>query len=96
MPAVHAVNSPAVATEDTVPPQASRLPRHLCESRRRGYHTVLLSYDGVQATLVLAGGTWKVSKQTVTEGRCAPGSRLPSRSGRPCAGVVRCRCGRRC
>ena len=30
--------------------------------------------DGVQATLVLTGGTWKVSKQTVTEGRCAPGS----------------------
>lgn len=30
--------------------------------------------DGVHATLVLTGGTWKVSKQTVTEGRCAPGS----------------------
>jgi hypothetical protein len=30
--------------------------------------------DGVQATLVLTGGTWKVSKQTVTEGRCVPGS----------------------
>jgi len=30
--------------------------------------------DGVRATLVLAGSTWKVSKQTVTEGTCAPGS----------------------
>jgi hypothetical protein len=30
--------------------------------------------DGVRATLVLAGGTWKLSKQTVTEGKCAPGS----------------------
>ncbi len=30
--------------------------------------------DGVQATLVLTGGTWKVSKQTVTDGKCAPGS----------------------
>jgi len=30
--------------------------------------------DGVSATLVLAGGTWKLSKQTVTEGKCAPGS----------------------
>jgi hypothetical protein len=31
-------------------------------------------YDGVRATLVLSGSTWKVSKQTVTEGTCAPGS----------------------
>jgi hypothetical protein len=30
--------------------------------------------DGVSATLVLTAGTWKVSKQTVTEGKCAPGS----------------------
>jgi hypothetical protein len=30
--------------------------------------------DGVTATLVLSGGTWKVSKQTVTDGKCAPGS----------------------
>ncbi len=30
--------------------------------------------DGVRATLVLTGGTWKLSKQTVTEGKCAPGS----------------------
>jgi hypothetical protein len=30
--------------------------------------------DGVNATLVLTGGTWKLSKQTVTEGKCAPGS----------------------
>ena len=30
--------------------------------------------DGVRATLVLAGGTWKISKQTVTDGKCAPGS----------------------
>lgn len=30
--------------------------------------------DGVSATLVLTGGTWKLSKQTVTEGKCAPGS----------------------
>ena len=30
--------------------------------------------DGVQATLVLTGGTWKVSKQSVTDGKCAPGS----------------------
>ena len=26
--------------------------------------------DGVRATLVLSGSTWKVSKQTVTEGTC--------------------------
>ena len=31
-------------------------------------------YDGVRATLVLSGSTWKVSKQTVTEGTCAPSS----------------------
>ena len=30
--------------------------------------------DGVRATLVLTTGTWRVSKQTVTEERCAPGS----------------------
>jgi hypothetical protein len=30
--------------------------------------------DGVTATMVLSGGTWKVSKQTVTDGQCAPGS----------------------
>lgn len=30
--------------------------------------------DGVTATLVLSGGTWKVFKQTVTEGKCAAGS----------------------
>lgn len=30
--------------------------------------------DGVQSTLVLTGGTWKVDKQTVTDGKCAPGS----------------------
>ena len=30
--------------------------------------------DGVRATLVLSGSTWKVSKQTVTDGTCAPGS----------------------
>lgn len=30
--------------------------------------------DGVAATLVLSGGTWKVSKQTVTDGKCASGS----------------------
>ena len=30
--------------------------------------------DGVRATLVLSSSTWKVYKQTVTEGTCAPGS----------------------
>jgi hypothetical protein len=30
--------------------------------------------DGVSANLVLTGGTWKLSKQTVTEGKCTPGS----------------------
>jgi hypothetical protein len=30
--------------------------------------------DGVQATLVMSGSTWKVSKQNVTDGSCAPGS----------------------
>ena len=30
--------------------------------------------DGVRATLVLTGGTWKIDKQTVTDGKCAPGS----------------------
>jgi hypothetical protein len=30
--------------------------------------------DGVRATLTLTGGVWKVSKQTVTDGKCAPGS----------------------
>lgn len=31
-------------------------------------------HDGVTATLVLSGGVWKVSKQTVTDGTCASGS----------------------
>lgn len=31
-------------------------------------------HDGVRATLVMVGGTWKVSRQTVTEGQCPPGS----------------------
>lgn len=30
--------------------------------------------DGVVATLVLSGGTWKVYKQSVTDGKCAVGS----------------------
>ena len=30
--------------------------------------------DGVRSTLVLVNGTWKVYKQTVTDGKCAPGS----------------------
>jgi hypothetical protein len=30
--------------------------------------------DGVSSLLVLTGGAWKVSKQTVTDGKCAPGS----------------------
>jgi len=30
--------------------------------------------DGVTSTLVLSGGTWKVSKQIVTDGKCAPRS----------------------
>ena len=30
--------------------------------------------DGVRSTLVLSGSTWKVYKQTVTDGTCAPGS----------------------
>jgi hypothetical protein len=30
--------------------------------------------DGVTSTLVLSGGTWKVSKQIVTDGKCEPGS----------------------
>lgn len=30
--------------------------------------------DGVTATLVMANGTWKLQKQTVTDGKCAPGS----------------------
>lgn len=30
--------------------------------------------DGVTSTLVLSGGTWKVSKQIVMDGKCAPGS----------------------
>ena len=29
--------------------------------------------DGVRAMLVVSGGTWKVYKQTVTDGKCAPG-----------------------
>jgi hypothetical protein len=30
--------------------------------------------DGVTSTLVLSSGSWKVSKQIVTDGKCAPGS----------------------
>ena len=30
--------------------------------------------DGVTSTLVQSGGVWKVYKQTVTDGKCAPGS----------------------
>ena len=30
--------------------------------------------DGVTSTLVLSAGTWKVAKQIVTDGKCAPGS----------------------
>jgi hypothetical protein len=30
--------------------------------------------DGVTSTLVLSGGTWKVSKQIVTDGKCTPGA----------------------
>lgn len=30
-------------------------------------------YDGVKATLVLVGSTWKVSQQIVTDGSCSPG-----------------------
>ncbi len=30
--------------------------------------------DGVRAMLVQVGGTWKVYKQTVTDGKCAAGS----------------------
>lgn len=30
--------------------------------------------DGVTSTLVWSGGTWKVAKQIVTDGKCAPGS----------------------
>jgi hypothetical protein len=30
--------------------------------------------DGVHAMLVLVGGSWKVNEQTVTDGKCAPGS----------------------
>ena len=30
--------------------------------------------DGVRSTLVLVGSAWKISKQTVTDGKCAPGS----------------------
>lgn len=33
-----------------------------------------LEHDGVTTTLVLAGSTWKVSTQNVTDGSCAPGS----------------------
>ena len=31
-------------------------------------------HDGVRATLMLVGPTWKVSKQSVTDGSCPPGS----------------------
>lgn len=30
--------------------------------------------DGVSTELILTGGAWKVYKQTVTDGKCAPGS----------------------
>jgi outer membrane murein-binding lipoprotein Lpp len=30
--------------------------------------------DGVQATLVMSGSTWKVSKEKVRDGSCAPGA----------------------
>ena len=30
--------------------------------------------DGVRSTLILTGSTWKVYKQTVTDGSCAAGS----------------------
>lgn len=30
--------------------------------------------DGIRATLDLTGGSWKLAKQNVTEGSCAPGS----------------------
>jgi len=30
--------------------------------------------DGVSSTLVLTGGTWKVYRQTVTDGKCVSGS----------------------
>lgn len=30
--------------------------------------------DGIRAALVFTGGTWKLYKQTVTDGKCAPGS----------------------
>jgi hypothetical protein len=30
--------------------------------------------DGVESALILTGGSWKVSMQTVTDGKCAPGS----------------------
>lgn len=30
--------------------------------------------DGIESTLVLTDGIWKVSQQSVTEGSCAPGS----------------------
>lgn len=31
-------------------------------------------FDGVRATLVLTGSTWKVADQSVTDGSCPPGS----------------------
>ncbi len=31
-------------------------------------------HDGVQSTLILTGGTWEVSQQSVTEGKCPGGS----------------------
>lgn len=30
--------------------------------------------DGVESAVILTGGSWKVSMQTVTDGKCAPGS----------------------
>jgi hypothetical protein len=49
---------------------AGRLRRPFPQNAKSGR----ASYDGVQATLVLTDGTRKGSKQTMTEGRCAPGS----------------------
>ena len=31
-------------------------------------------HDGVSSELILTGGAWKVYKQAVTDGKCAPGS----------------------
>ena len=31
-------------------------------------------HDGIRATLAFVDGSWRLAKQTVTEGKCAPGS----------------------